>query len=801
MKNKRRPLSYFQTNLDGIARDTIKVLPLCIALMLCNPAISKEKLPYRDASLPVEVRLADLIQRMTIEEKVGQLCCTLGWDYYINEGGEITLSPSFKEDIAQRHIGMIWGTFRADPWTKKSLSNGLTPKKAAILGNAMQRWNLEHTRLGIPLFLCEEAPHGHMAIGATVFPTGIGLASTWDPALLERVGRVISKEIRLQGGHVSYGPVMDLSLDPRWSRVEETMGEDPVLCGVLGAAMVRGLGGGNINRPYSTLATLKHFIGYGSTEGGQNGAPTHVGPRELLGKMLPPFHAAIDAGAWSVMTSYNSLDGVPCTSNRWLLTSLLRDEWGFKGIVVSDLYSINGLKDTHCVVSSLSEAGGLALTSGVDIDLGGLCYSRLMEALAAGEVSESSIDQAVERVLRLKFEMGLFDNPYVDENIATDVGNSSNREISLEAARSSITLLKNEGILPLSKNLHVAVIGPNAHNRYNMLGDYTSPQPESSVTTLLEGVSSKIGADHVEYALGCSIRDTSSCDIPTAMSAARRSDVVIVAVGGSSARDFRTNYQNTGAAEATRQEISDMECGEGYDRATLTLMGHQQELLDSLKSTGKPLVVVYIEGRPLDKRWASSNADALLTAWYPGQEGGTAIADILFGDYNPAGRLPISIPRDVGQLPVYYNRLPPTPHDYVDEQCSPLYAFGYGLSYTTFEYSSLEIIDREDSITVSCTVRNSGNRTGDEVVQLYVHDVVSSIVQPMKQLKKFIRISLSPGETRHVDFTLHTEDLSIIGPDMRRMVEPGTFKIMIGSSSDDIRLSGSVYHAGLTTLQ
>ncbi len=751
---------------------------------------AQKKLPYRDATLPIEERVNDLLSRMTTEEKVGQLRCTLAWDYYETDGKKVVPSEKFKKDIAEGQIGMLWGTYRADPWTRKSLENGLNPELAAKAGNALQKYVLEHTRLGIPLFLAEEAPHGHMAIGTTVFPTGFGMAATWSPQLIEKAGQVIGKEVRLQGGHISYGPVLDLTREPRWSRVEEAMGEDPTLAGEIGAAMVRGLGGGDLTQPYSTLATLKHFIGYGTTEGGQNGAPTFVGPRELAEQFLPPFKKAIDAGALSVMTSYNSLDGVPSTCDRHFLTDLLRDEWHFRGFVVSDLYSIDGIYNTHHVAATRAEAGEMALKAGVDADLGALAFADLGESLRAGKITEAELDRAVARVLRLKFEMGLFEHPYVDVKAArTQVRSAEHKAVALDVARASVTLLKNaQGTLPLRKDQRVAVIGPNADNVYNLLGDYTSPQEEGNVKTILTGILSKLPSAQVEYVKGCAVRDTTTSDIAAAVRAAQRADVVIVAVGGSSARDFKTSYKETGAAVTDSKTLSDMDCGEGFDRSTLDLMGHQQQLLEALAKTGKPLVVVYIEGRPLLKNWCDEHAAALLTAYYPGQEGGLAIADVLFGDYNPAGRLPVSVPRSVGQLPVYYNKKAPLPHDYVDMTAKPLYPFGYGLSYTHFSYSNLTAAATSaTSYDVTVDVTNDGAYDGDEAVQLYLHDEVASTSQPLKQLKHFERVFIPKGETRRVTFHLTADDFSIVGRDMKRVVEPGEFHVMVGASSEDIR--------------
>lgn len=564
---------------------------LVIVQMVCTLGFTQSppSLPaYKDPSFSIDVRLSDLLSRMTLEEKVGQLLCPLGWEMYEIHGNEVCPSGKFKQLIKERNVGMLWATYRADPWTKKTLANGLNPEMAAKAGNALQKYVMENTRLGIPMFLAEEAPHGHMAIGATVFPTGIGMAATWSPELVKEVGQVIAKEIRSQGGHISYGPVLDLTRDPRWSRVEETFGEDPVLSGTLGASMVDGLGGGNLSQKYATIATLKHFLAYAVPEGGQNGNYASVGIRDLHQNFLPPFRKAIDAGALSVMTSYNSIDGIPCTSNHYLLTQLLRNEWKFRGFVVSDLYSIEGIHESHFVAPTKENAAIQSVMAGVDVDLGGDAYTNLCHAVQSGQMDKAVIDTAVCRVLRMKFEMGLFEHPYVDPKIAAKtVRRKEHIELARKIAQSSITLLKNENsILPLSKMINkVAVIGPNADNRYNMLGDYTAPQEDSNVKTVLDGIITKLSPSRVEYVRGCAIRDTTVNEIEQAIEAARRSEVVIVVVGGSSARDFKTSYKETGAAVAEEGSVSDMECGEGFDRASLSLLGRQQELLESLQKT------------------------------------------------------------------------------------------------------------------------------------------------------------------------------------------------------------------------
>ena len=772
---------------------------LVMVQMVCTLGFtqSSPSLPaYKDRCLSIDIRLSDLLSRMTLEEKVGQLLCPLGWEMYEIHGSEVHPSGKFKQLIKERNAGMLWATYRADPWTKKTLANGLNPELAAKAGNALQKYVMENTRLGIPMFLAEEAPHGHMAIGATVFPTGIGMAATWSPELVKEVGQVIAKEIRSQGGHISYGPVLDLTRDPRWSRVEETFGEDPVLSGILGASMVDGLGGGNLSQKYATIATLKHFLAYAVPEGGQNGNYASVGIRDLHQNFLPPFRKAIDSGALSVMTSYNSIDGIPCTSNHYLLTQLLRNEWKFRGFVVSDLYSIEGIHESHFVALTKENAAIQSVTAGVDVDLGGDAYTNLCHAVQSGQMDKAVIDTAVCRVLRMKFEMGLFEHPYVDPKIAAKtVRRKEHIELARKIAQSSITLLKNENsILPLSKTINkVAVIGPNADNRYNMLGDYTAPQEDSNVKTVLDGILTKLSPFRVEYVRGCAIRDTTVNEIEQAIKAARRSEVVIVVVGGSSARDFKTSYKETGAAVAEEGSVSDMECGEGFDRASLSLLGRQQELLESLQKTGKPLIVVYIEGRPLEKNWASEYADALLTAYYPGQEGGNAIADVLFGDYNPSGRLPISVPRSVGQIPVYYNKKAPRNHDYVEMSSFPLYSFGYGMSYTTFEYSDLQVVQKSARcFEVSFKVKNTGKYDGEEVSQLYMRDEYASVVQPMKQLKHFERFHLKKGEEKKVTFVLTEEDFFLVNYTLKKVVESGNFHLMIGAASNDIRLQNVI---------
>lgn len=764
-----------------------------LTLFLFQIINAQQEYKYKNPALSSEERTLDLISHMTLEEKVGQLLCPLGWEMYDKNGDQVTYSKKFEEYVQNRHIGMLWATFRADPWTKKTLENGLNPELAARAGNALQRYIIENTRLGIPVFLAEECPHGHMAIGTTVFPTAIGQAATWNPELIRQMASTISKEARLQGAHIGYGPVLDLAREPRWSRVEETYGEDPILISKMGEAFVKGFGGGDLSKPYSLISTLKHFVAYGVPEGGHNGNSNSVGMRDLKENYLPPFEKAVKTGALSVMTAYNSVDGIPCTSNDYLLKDILCKEWGFNGFTVSDLGSIEGLKGSHHVVSTIQDAAILALSSGLDCDLGGNAFFNLSDAVKRGMVKEEIIDTAVFKILKLKFDMGLFENPYMDESKAKlDVRTPENIALAREVARESIVLLENRNkILPLNRDKinKIAVIGPNADNMYNQLGDYTAPQDADNIKTVLDGIQSKLRPSQVEYVKGCAIRDTMNLEIDKAVAAAKRADIAVVVVGGSSARDFKTKYIETGAAVADEHSVSDMESGEGFDRATLDLLGSQMDLLKAVKATGTPIIVVYIQGRPLNMNWASENADALISAWYPGQEGGNAIADVLFGEYNPAGRLPMSVAKSVGQLPVYYNRRNPASHDYVEMSAKPLYSFGYGLSYTTFEYKDLVIGHGGKEVEVSVTLQNTGNSDGDEVVQLYLRNNRSSVVQPVMQLKSFGRVNVKKGETKTIGFTLTNEDFSIIDKKMNRTVESnGDFTIMVGSSSDNIKL-------------
>lgn len=755
---------------------------------------------YKDASLSIEARTEHLLGLMTLQEKVGQLVQLFGWKVYERNGGQITLTESFKEEAAQGKIGSLYGVLRADPWTEVTLETGLSPREGAETMNAIQRCAIEHSRLGIPILFGEECSHGHMAIGATVFPVPLSLASAWNLELYERVCRAIALETRSQGGAATYSPVLDVVRDPRWGRTEETYGEDPYLASAMAEAAVRGLQGERLDADDSVVATLKHFAGYGSSEGGRNSAPVHMGLRELHEVDLKPFRAAVRAGAKSVMTAYNEIDGIPCTSDPYLLTDVLRKQWGFDGFVITDCGAINMLVWGHDTAASPEEAAAAALKAGVDMEMSGDMFrAHLEQAVLNGRVDMAVLDQAVSRILRIKFELGLFERPYVDpERAARIIGSREHAALARQAALEGIVLLKNKDrLLPLSKDGagKIAVIGPNADNMYNQLGDYTSPQPRQNVSTVLDGIRNRLAhaPERVLYAPGCRIKDDSREGFDTAVETAAKADVVVLVLGGSSARDFGegTIDLRTGASIVTDSPHSDMDCGEGIDRATLALSGVQRELAQEIAKLGKPLVVVYINGRPVAEPWIDERADAILEAWYPGQEGGNALADLLFGDANPSGRLTVSIPKDVGQLPVRYNGKRTTGRRYLETDTKPSYPFGYGLSYTEFEYGPLSLSDSEiaanGSTRATVCITNKGGRAGAETVQLYIGDKVSSVTRPAKELKGFAKVFLAPGETREVTFEIGAEQLSFVGRNLEETVEEGEFDVMVGPHSADVQ--------------
>jgi beta-glucosidase len=656
--------------------------------------------------------------------------------------------------------------------------------------NAVQKWLRENTRLGIPALTHEEALHGLVAPRGTNFPIPIALASTWDPALLEKVMGVAALEARARGTHLVLSPVLDLARDPRWGRTEETYGEDPFLVARLGVAAIRGYQGTSqaLARD-KVFATAKHFAGHGPHEGGINTAPTHFAERVLRDQYLFPFEAAVtETGVFAVMPSYNELDGVPAHKNRWLLDRVLRQEWGFQGMVVSDYYAIDQMVSRHGVAADLPDAARQALEAGVDVELPDVkAYPALALLVKTGRVAEADLDRAVARTLKAKFLAGLFEDPYVDPDRAEEVSNTlEHQALALEAARRAIVLLKNDrGLLPLdrAKVKRLAVIGPNA--RGVRLGGYSST-PGRGVD-VLDGIKAKAGPGvRVLYAEGVRITEhppdwhadkvvfgdpaKNRERIAEAVAVARRADVAVVVVG--------TNESTS------REAWSDEHLG---DAADLELGSQQAELVEAVRATGKPVVVVLINGRPLALAPVAEAVPAIVEAFYLGQEGGTALAEVLFGEYKPGGKLPISFPRATGQLPVYYARKPTSFRNYVDLGREPLFPFGHGLSYTTFRVDNLKVVPERmgpaDEATVTVEVANTGARAGDEVVQLYVRDRDASVTRPVKELRGFERVALSPGERKTVTFKLGPAALRFSDEHMNRVVEPGLFDVMVGNSS------------------
>ncbi len=757
---------------------------------------------YRDQTRPVGDRVDHLLGLMTLEEKVGQLVQLFGWQTYEHRNGAVTLTEEFKRQVKSGSVGSLYGALRADPWTGVTLESGLSPREGAEAINAIQRYAIEHSRLGIPLLIGEECSHGHMAIGATVFPVPLLIGSTWNVDLYREMCRAVARETRSQGGAATYSPVLDVVRDPRWGRTEECFGEDAFLIGEMAVASIEGLQGKDLSAEDSVLATLKHFSGYGSSEGGRNAGPAHMGWRELLETDLLPFKKAVQAGAVSVMPAYNEIDGIPCTTNRQLLGDVLRGQWGFDGMVITDCGAIDMLASGHDTAEDGLDAAVQALEAGVDMEMSGEMFGKyLVEAVSSGRLEVSVLDQAVRRVLSLKFRLGLFEAPYANPERAEEViGSREHVSLARQVAVEGIVLLKNEGgLLPLTATAgtgKIAVIGPNADAAYNQLGDYTSPQPRQKVATVLDGIRAKLGAEQAEdrllYAPGCRIRGDAREGFPKALECAAQADTIVMVVGGSSARDFGegTIDLKTGASKVTGHSWSDMDCGEGIDRMSLGLSGVQLELIQEVHKLGKPLIVVYVNGRPIAEPWIDEYADVIVEAWYPGQEGGHAVADVLFGDVNPSGRLSVSIPKHVGQLPVYYNGKRSRGKRYLEEDLQPRYPFGFGLSYTEFEYSGLTVgpaaeITADGTATVTVQVTNTGDRAGAEVVQLYVSDRVSKVTRPAKELKGFRKVYLAPGETQTVEFSIGAEQLEYIGPDLFPVVEPGEFDLCIGRHVND----------------
>ena len=752
-----------------------------------TPARAVAPPPYRNSKLSVDARVADLLARMTPAEKVAQLEA-VNWDHtYVYDAKTRRFSPARARKLMPNGMGEV--TRPGDQHDAR---------EATELANAVQKFLVEETRLGIPAILHEEALHGFVAPSATSFPQAIALAATFDPALAEEVFKVTARQARARGVAHVLAPVVDVARDPRWGRIEETYGEDPYLVARMGVAAVNGFQGrrASADAPIDgahVMATLKHMTGHGYAEGGRNTAPAIASPRMLREVFFPPFEAAIrEANALAVMASYNEIDGVPSHENRWLLTDVLRGEWGFRGLVVSDYFGVAELERKHHVVPDLPAAGRVALEAGVDLELPeSEGYASLAADLAAGRITQVALDQAVARVLRAKFLLGLFEHPYAAA-ATPEPERPADRALALRAAEEAIVLVKNDGnLLPLDKAKvkSIAVIGPTADTCH--LGGY-SGKPDKTVS-ILDGLRAKLG-DRVKVvtAPGCGLTAGNrgwTDNVVTLSDPAE--DARLVAEAGKLAKTVELNVLVIGQNEQlSREGWADNHRG---DRMSLDLAGAQMELARAVLGSGRPTVVVLIHGSPLAIPELARQAPAILDGFYLGEETGTAVANVLTGDANPAGRLPWTVPRASGAVPAYYNHKPSAERPYLFEEPGPLWAFGHGGSYTTFRYDPVKVHparispDGQATVTVNVNVTNTGKRAGDEIVQLYVHDVVATITRPVKELRGFSRIHLQSGESRRVDFKLGPADLALYDRAMKRVVESGKFDIMVGASSADIR--------------
>lgn len=750
--------------------------------------------PWMDASLPVERRVRLLMDRMTLVEKVAQLGSV--WSFEVADGERV--APELAAEHLAEGIGGV---------TRPGGATNLEPPGVARLANALQRYLVHETRLGIPAILHEECLHGLMIRGATCFPQAIGQAATWDPPLVERMARAIATGIRAVGSSQALSPIFDVARDPRWGRIEETFGEDPYLIAEIGTAYVRGLQETREGeRP--VIANLKHLVGHGLPEGGLNQAPSHIGTRELMDDYLFPFEVAVRvAGAGSVMHAYDDVDGVPCVASRELLTTILRERWGFDGIVVSDYAGVDQLVHRHALAADLGEAGRLALEAGLDMELPRTAAfgAPLLAAIDDGSVPQVLVDLAVERVLAAKFRLGLFERPYVDERLA-EAPDDDDRALAAEIGRRSMVLLRNEGpVLPLRPDVRrVAVIGPNAHDARALMGDYAhvahietllerdgrngvgadrSPlhlelmDELAGVPTVLDVLRQRLPDAEVRHARGTDLQEGTDAGIAEAVAAARDADVAIVVLGERSGL----------TPECT--------CGESRDRWDLRLLGRQSELLLAVAATGTPVVLVLLAGRPQAIEAEAEHCAAIIQAWLPGDLGGEAIVDVLLGVTSPGGKLPVTIPRHVGQVPLYHGHKPSGGRSawrdtYVDGSNQPLWPFGFGLSYSRFRIDDLAIdtpqIGTDGTAAVSVRVTNVGDVAADEVVQLYIRGIDASVTRPVRQLRGFQRVHLAPGGACRVTFLLHAELFAFAGLDRHVAVEPGRQRLLVGSSSADI---------------
>ncbi|WP_328498663.1 glycoside hydrolase family 3 C-terminal domain-containing protein [Streptomyces sp. NBC_00414] len=740
---------------------------------------------YRDPDAPVEARVRDLLGRMTLQEKVGQVNQRLyGWDAYERtSSGEHRLTEAFHAEVAAYDgMGALYGLQRADPWSGVGFADGITAADGARVSDDVQRHVVENTRLGVPALFVEEVPHGHQSLDGTVLPVNLAVGATWDPGLYEAAAEAVGAELRARGGHVALVSALDLVRDPRWGRAEECFGEDPYLAARFTEALVRGM------RRARTAVVLKHFAGQGATVGGRNSAATELGPRELHEIHLAAARAGVRAGAAGVMAAYNELDGLPCVASHPLLTGLLRDRWGYDGIVMADGGAIDRLVR---LTGDPVAAGAMALAAGCDLSLWDAAFPRLAEAVTRGLVPEATLDTAVARVLTLKFRLGLFEQPYASGRPVHETAFPV-RELSERIARASVLLLEHDGhTLPLTPSTRrITVLGPNADSVPQQIGDYTAPQRPGTGITVLQGIrASAPEGVKVTHAAGCALTGGDLSAIPVAVGLAAAADVALLVLGGSSARDGATSFDDNGAAQVGSAAPTGMTCGEGVDLAELALPAAQLRLIEAVAATGTPVVVVLIQGRPHALPDLSGTAGAVLSAWYPGPWGGRAVADVLFGRAEPEGRLPVSVPRSAAHLPVHYNGKDHGYRGYVDQPATARHPFGHGLSYTTVSYGAPKLSRAAvpvDAPALTCTVAvtNTGDRPVCETVQLYVRRVSGGSSWPRtRELRGFARVRLGPGETGEAVFGIDADTLGSVRRDLTVGVEAGELLLETGPSS------------------
>jgi len=730
---------------------------------------------YKDASQSMEKRVQDLMGRMTLEEKVAQMNQYVGLEHMRSAEKDLT-EDDLKNNTAR---GFYPGLTSKDiaKMTEQGLVGSFLHVLTAEEANDLQKL-AKKSRLGIPLLIGIDAIHGNAQVsGCTVYPTNIGLASAFDPAMAEKIARETALEMRATGSQWTFNPNIEIARDPRWGRVGETFGEDTYLVTQLGVASVKGYQGTDFTGTDKVLACIKHYMG-GTPLNGTNGAPADLSERTIREVFLPPYKAGVEAGAYTLMTAHNEVNGIPSHSNKWLMQDILRSEWGFKGFIVSDWMDIEHIHDLHHTAENNKEAFFQSIDAGMDMHMHGPdFYYRVVELVKEGRISEDRINESCRKILEAKFRLGLFENPFVDlKKMKERIFTKEHRETALDASRKSIVLLKNDGILPLdpSKYKKVFVTGSNANDQ-SILGDWSQPQPDENIITILEGL--KMVSPETSFAFleqGWNLRKMEPGKIEQAAQMAKEADLNIVVVGEHA---LRINWnEKTG--------------GEDTDRSDIALAGLQQELVEKVYASGKPTVVVLINGRQLGVQWIADHVSALIEAWEPGGFGGQAVAEILYGKVDPTAKLPVTIPRHVGQVQQFYNHKPSMYfHPYTIGPSTPLYHFGFGLSYTTYSYKNLRLsnttISSTGSVKVSIDVSNTGQREGEEIVQLYIRDEFSSATRPVKELKDFARIRLKPGETKTLDFDLPADKLAFYDKGMRWVVEPGNFKIMVGSSSRD----------------